>query len=100
MLNDWHSGAATGTWMLHQWQEDGTLRLWAVASLEYGPDIEKDEYIASVIRIREDGTAENVYENTLTEMDSATWNAEYDKLMALLWNGIDPGKPAEWGLHE
>lgn len=100
VLNDWHSGAATGTWMLHQWQEDGTLRLWAVASLEYGPDIEKDEYIASVIRIREDGTAENVYENTLTEMDSTTWNAEYDKLMALLWNGIDPGEPAEWGLHE
>ena len=100
MLNDWHSGAATGTWMLHQWQEDGTLRLWAVASLEYGPDIEKDEYIASVIQIREDGTAENVYENTLTEMDSTTWNAEYDKLMALLWNGIDPGEPAEWGLHE
>ncbi|MEI3406069.1 MAG: hypothetical protein V8Q79_05680 [Christensenellales bacterium] len=33
MLNDWHSGAATGTWMLHEWQEDGTLRLWAVASL-------------------------------------------------------------------
>ena len=31
VLNDWHSGAATGTWMLHQWQEDGTLRLWAVA---------------------------------------------------------------------
>ena len=86
--------------MLHQWQEDGTLRLWAVASLEYGPDIEKDEYIASVIRIREDGTAENVYENTLTEMDSTTWNAEYDKLMALLWNGIDPGESAEWGLHE
>ena len=48
VLNDWHSGAATGTWMLHQWQEDGTLRLWAVASLEYGPDIEKDEYIATV----------------------------------------------------
>ncbi|MEI3406070.1 MAG: hypothetical protein V8Q79_05685 [Christensenellales bacterium] len=40
------------------------------------------------MRIREDGTAENVYENTLTEMDSTTWNAN-DELMALLWNGID-----------
>ena len=55
----------------------------------------------SILRVSyESGRTENVYENTLTEMDSTTWNAEYDKLMVLLWNGIDPGEPAEWGLHE
>lgn len=100
VLNYLHSGAATGTWLLYQWQEDGTLRLLSTASLESSPDIEKDEYISTAMLVKEDGTTETVYENTLTELDETAWNAEYDKLMTQIWNGIEPGDPAELGVKE
>ena len=98
VLNALHSGAATGTWMLYQWQKDGALKLLSMASLESSPDIEKDEYISTAMLVKDDDTLEAVYENTLTELDETMWNTEYGKLMAYLWNGIEPGEPAEWGM--
>ena len=84
--------------MLYQWQRDGALKLLSMASLESSPDIEKDEYISTAMLVKDDDTLEVVYENTLTELDETMWNTEYDKLMTYLWNGIEPGEPAEWGM--
>ena len=81
VLNYLHDSAATGIWELYQWQTDGELKLLSEAAIQFEGTI-KISYTSEPF----------AYE------DEARRRLEYDKLMAILFDGGDPGEAAELGL--
>ena len=95
VLNYLHDSAATGIWELYQWQTDGELKLLSGAAIQF----EGDALTAMAGRAK-NGTIKISYTSEpFAYEDEARRRLEYDKLMAILFDGDDPGEAAELGLR-
>ena len=95
VLNYLHDSAATGIWELYQWQMDGELKLLSEAAIQF----EGDALTAMAGRAK-NGTIKISYTSEpFAYEDEARRRLEYDKLMAILFDGDDPGEAAELGLR-
>ena len=95
VLNYLHDSAATGIWELYQWQTDGELKLLSEAAIQF----EGDALTAMAGRAK-NGTIKISYTSEpFAYEDEARRRLEYDKLMAILFDGGDPGEAAELGLR-
>lgn len=95
VLNYLHDSAATGIWELYQWQTDGELKLLSEAAIQF----EGDALTAMAGRAK-NGTIKISYTSEpFAYEDEARWRLEHDKLMAILFDGDDPGEAAELGLR-
>lgn len=95
VLNYLHDSAATGIWELYQWQTDGELKLLSEAAIQF----EGDALTAMAGRAK-NGTIKISYTSEpFAYEDEARRRLEYDKLMAILFDGDDPGEAAELGLR-
>ena len=95
VLNYLHDSAATGIWELYQWQTDGELKLLSEAAIQF----EGDALTAMAGRAK-NGTIKISYTSEpFAYEDEARRRLECDKLMAILFDGDDPGEAAELGLR-
>ena len=95
VLNYLHDSAATGVWELYQWQTDGELKLLSEAAIQF----EGDALTATAGRAK-NGTIKISYTSEpFAYEDEARRRLEHDKLMAILFDGDDPGEAAELGLR-
>ena len=91
VLNYLHDSAATGIWELYQWQTDGELKLLSEAAIQF----EGDALTAMAGRAK-NGTIKISYTSEpFAYEDETRRRLEYDKLMAILFDGGDPGEAAE-----
>ena len=95
MLNYLHDSAATGIWELYQWQTDGELKLLSEAAIQF----EGDALTAMAGRAKNGTIRINYTSEPFAYEDEARRRLEYDKLMAILFDGGDPGEAAELGLR-
>lgn len=80
---------------VHQWQTDGELKLLSEAAIQF----EGDALTAMAGRAK-NGTIKISYTSEpFAYEDEARRRLEYDKLMAILFDGGDPGEAAELGLR-
>lgn len=95
VLNYLHDSAATGIWELYQWQTDGELKLLSEAAIQFEGDA-----LTAMAGHAKNGTIKISYTSEpFAYEDEARRRLEYDKLMAILFDGDDPGEAAELGLR-
>lgn len=95
VLNYLHDSAATGIWELYQWQTDGELKLLSEAAIQFEGDA-----LTAMAGREKNGTIKIGYTSEpFAYEDEARWRLEHDKLMAILFDGDDPGEAAELGLR-
>ena len=95
VLNYLHDSAATGIWELYQWQTDGELKLLSEAAIQFEGDA-----LTAMAGREKNGTSKISYTSEpFAYEDEARRRLEYDKLMAILFDGDDPGEAAELGLR-
>lgn len=95
VLNYLHDSAATGIWELYQWQTDGELKLLSEAAIQFEGDA-----LTAMAGREKNGTIKISYTSEpFAYEDEARRRLEYDKLMAILFDGDDPGEAAELGLR-
>ena len=95
VLNYLHDSAATGIWELYQWQTDGELKLLSEAAIQFEGDA-----LTAMAGREKNGTIKIGYTSEpFAYEDEARRRLEHDKLMAILFDGDDPGEAAELGLR-
>ena len=95
VLNYLHDSAATGIWELYQWQTDGELKLLSEAAIQFEGDA-----LTAMAGREKNGTIKIGYTSQpFAYEDEARRRLEHDKLMAILFDGDDPGEAAELGLR-
>ena len=90
VLNYLHDGAATGSYVLYQWQNGLLVQLARASMLPPEAGITSDKLQAKAERLVR-GAWQTVYDETF-DLDDEAWQAHDAALLAALWSGIEPGE--------